>query len=176
MRGLRQGWLATAILGALVAVFSLTACNSTTAKTIAAPTATAGDITIAVDRAAYGPTEPIGVTVTNASKTDYYALTGRSGCTFLQLEEYNPAKNVWVPVVGCQGATPSQALLIPGKPHNNNTAFSEVFTLAPGNSSTNPNTWTIGLYRVSLSYSADASGTSNPQTAYSAGFNVVATS
>ena len=175
MRGLRQWWLA-AIFGVLVAVFSLTACESSTAKGIVAPTATTGDITIVVDRATYSPSEPIGVTVTNGGKSDYYALTNRSGCTFLQLEHYNTSKSAWEPVVGCQSAQPVQALLISGKQHNNNKDFSETFTLAPGDSTTNPNTWTLGLYRISVTYSADSNGSDNPHVAYTAGFSVVATS
>lgn len=176
MRGLRHCWLVAGAIGLLAVVLSLAACDTSTAKAIAAPTATGGDVTIVVDRARYGITVPIGVTITNAGKSDYYAATGRSGCTFLQLEEYVASKNAWAPVLGCASAEQPQALLIPGKPHNNNRAFTETFTLAPGTSATNANTWDLGLYRVALTYATDATLSKNLQTAYSAGFYVVASS
>lgn len=176
MRGPRHWWLVAGALGLLAVVLSLAACDSSTAKTIAAPTATTEDVTIAMDRTTYGVTEPIGVTITNAGKSDYYAATGRSGCTFLQLEEYNAAKNTWTPVFGCQSGEQAQTLQIPGKSHNNNKDFTEAFTLAPGNSPTNANAWDIGLYRVALTYSSDSTLSKNPQIAYSPGFYVKASS
>ncbi len=175
MRSLRHWWLATLAVGLLAAVVSLSACDSSSAKAITAPAATTGDVTIAVDRTTYGVTEPIGVTISNATKTDYYAATGHSGCTFLQLEEYNATKQAWVPVLGCQSAQQPQALLIPSKPHNNNAVFTETFTLAPGISASNANAWDVALYRVMLTYNTDASLSKDSQVAYSPGFYVKAT-
>lgn len=172
MRGLRHWWLAAVAIGLLAAVVSLSSCASSTVKAVAAPTATTGDVTIAVDRPTYGVSEPIGVTVTNASKTDYYAATGHSGCTFLQLEEYNATTQKWTPVVGCQSSQQATTLLIPGKPHNNNTVFTETFTLAPGTSASNQNVWDVALYRIMLTYSADSHLSKNMQVAYSPGFYV----
>lgn len=172
MRCLRQWWLAMTVLGLLVALALLSACDSSSSKAVAAPSGTTGDITIAVDRATYGVSQPIGVTIANGSKTDYYAATGRSACTFLQLEEYVPSKKAWVPVVGCQTAQQAQTLLIPSKPRNRNKTFAETFTLAPGNSPNNANNWETGLYRVALTYSSDSNLSKNMQIAYSPGFYV----
>ena len=172
MQGLRHWWLAAVAIGLLATVVSLSACASSTVKAVAAPTATTGGVTIAVDRPSYGVSEPIGVIISNASKTDYYAATGHSGCTFLQLEEYNAAARTWTPVVGCQSSQQATTLLIPGKPRNNNKVFTETFTLAPGTSASNQNVWDIALYRIVLTYSADSSLSKNMQTAYSAGFFV----
>lgn len=172
MRYPRQWWLAAAVLGLLVALFSLSACQSSSTNAIAAPSGTTGDITISVDRTTYGVSQPVGVTITNGSNTDYYAATGRSACTFLQLEEYVASKKAWVPVVGCQTAQQAQTLLIPGKPHNHNNTFTETFTLAPGNAPANANNWETGLYRVALTYSSDSNLSKGMQTAYSPGYYV----
>lgn len=172
MRLVRQWWGTAAILGLLVAASTLSACDTSSNKAIAAPAGTTGDVTIAVDRTTYGITVPFGVTVTNNGKTDYYAADGRSACSFLQLQQYVPAKKSWISIVGCQSAIQVQTLLIPGKPHNNNRPFSESFTLAPGNSPADANAWENGLYRIALTYSSDSNLSNDMQVAYSPGFYV----
>lgn len=172
MRLVRQWWGAAAILGLLVATVTLSACDSSSNKAIAAPAGTTGDITIAMDRTTYGITVPFGITVTNNGKTDYYAANGRSACTFLQLQQYDPAKKTWVSIDGCQTAIQVQTLQIPGKLHNGNHPFTESFTFAPGNSPTNANAWEVGLYRIAFAYSSDSNLSKDMQAAYSPGFFV----
>ena len=152
-------------LGALLVLAAvLCACSSTSAKA-PAPTPTSGAIQITLDRASYTSTDPIGVTITNSSKTKYYALDSHSACTFLQLEFYDTAHKTWAPTLPCkENRQPAALLIAPG--------MTEPFTLAPGNSSSNGNEWGPGLYRVGITYGtkADASGTVT--TAYSKGFQI----
>lgn len=150
----------------LVAV-GLVACSSDGSTSAAAlPTATSGAISIMVDRASYSTSEPIGVTVVNRGHTTYYAVDGRSGCTYLQLQQYNQSKKMWVSVDGCttSGITPQPQVI--GK------LSSLPFTLAPGDAPGNMNTWIPGLYRVVLQYGTKSDGSDASQLAYSAGFRI----
>lgn len=165
VRGVHRRWLALAALTFVVA--SLAACSSSHADAISIPTATTGTVQVTVDRTSYTVSRAIGVTVSNsANKTDYYARTGKSVCTYIQLEEYNASKNAWLPVDGCQTAGQSSVLLIPH-------ASSIPYTLAP-QSRANQNQWDPGTYRIALEYATDSTATSGIQIAYSAGFTISA--
>lgn len=164
--GAPRRWLALAALILLVAA-GLAACSSTSAKAIPLPTATTGSVQVAVDRTSYTASQAIGVTVSNtANKTDYYAMTGKSVCTYLQVQEYNASKNAWVPVDGCQTSEQPHVLLI-------QHASSIPYTFAP-QSRANQNQWDPGTYRIALDYATDSSVSSDIQTAYSAGFTITA--
>lgn len=161
--GVSRRWLALTALTLLAA--GLAACSSSSAKAIPLPTATTGSIQVAVDRTTYTVSQAIGVTVSNtANKTDYYATTGKSVCTYIQLQEYNSTKHAWLPVDGCQTADQPHVLQIPH-------AASIPYTLAP-QSPANQNQWDPGTYRLALDYSTDSTAGSNLQTAYSAGFTI----
>jgi hypothetical protein len=165
-RGATRRWLALAALTLLVAT-ALAACSPSSAKAIVLPTATTSSIQVAVDRTTYTVSQAIGVTVSNsASKTDYYAKTGKSVCTYLQLQEYNASKNVWVPVDACQTGDQPHALTI-------QHASSLPYTLAP-ESPANQNQWDPGTYRIELDYTPDATVASGIVTAYSAAFTITA--
>ena len=161
-------WLKLSLLIGLATVIGLgglSACTNNAINSKALPTATAGSIRIAVGQTRYGVYDPVGVMVTNTSSNQtYYAVSGRSGCTYLQLQQYNATKKSWVSVFGCPGANPTPLEITP--------QLSEPFTLAP-NSSTGPNAWDPGAYRVALLYSTSSDGTSNPIIAYSAAFTVI---
>ncbi len=158
-------WLLMVTAGVL-AMTALSACSTSAARSSALPTPTKGDVQVAVDRATYTANQPIGVTVTSGKQTSYYALDGRSGCTFLQLEQYDQTHNTWVSVDGCPTTDPPQARLIA-------PSIVEPFTLAPGNSASNQNSWVPGLYRVALQYGTQSDGGGHIQIAYSAGFRIV---
>lgn len=163
-RGAPARWLVLATM-TLLAAAHLTACSSGSANTVALPTATRGAVQVAVEHTSYATNQVIGVTVSNtATKTDYYAMTGKSVCTYLQLEEYDSGKKTWVAVDGCQTADQPRLLLI-------QHASSLPFTLTPS-SPANQNQWGAGTYRVLLQYTTDYTGSSGFQTAYSAGFTI----
>lgn len=169
MRERARRALAPASVSALVlalALVVLAGCDSSraTAK-VPVPTAVPGALQISLDRQQYTTSQPIGVTVKNTSKTDYYALDGQSGCTFLQLQQFDAANKVWVIVEGCQRVGPANALAIPA-------GLSEPFTLAPGTRASNPNIWDAGVYRIAIRYSAQSDAGGAAQAAYSAGFVV----
>jgi hypothetical protein len=156
----RAGLVALASLMAL----ALGACGSGTSSVIVVPTATNGQVRLTTDRATYDVSQPIGITVNNTSGTNYYALTGRSACTFLQMQRYDPARKQWGDLNGCPDNEPAQALLIRGH-------MSEPLSLAPG-ATPSSNTWQPGTYRIALSYSTNSDGKSSPQVAYSQGFTI----
>lgn len=160
--GFRRHLAPLGVLLALAAV--LGACSSTTAKA-PLPTPTSEAIQITLDHSSYNSSEPIGVTVTNSSKTDYYALDARSGCTFLQLEFYDTVHKAWVPTLPCKENRQPVALMIAA-------GMTEPFTLPPGNSSSNGNEWGPGLYRLGLSYGTKPDATGTVATAYSKGFQI----
>ena len=164
MRPTPLRWLALLLL-ALVPLVA--GCGGTSAKagTIAAPTASKGDVTLTLDRTIYTSHQPIGVTITNGSKTAWYSKDGLSACTYLQLEWYDAAKKVWTSVDGCTGVySPQVRLIAPGE--------SAPFTLAPGDSPADANAWVPGLYRVSLRASTTQDVSGAPATFSSAGFQI----
>jgi hypothetical protein len=165
MRVTPRMWSITVPLFLLGTLFILAACTGRAAGVPPAPTASDDDITLTLDHTSYTTHQPFGITVTNNSKISYYARDGLSGCTYLQLEWYDPGKKAWVPVFGCSSVNPPQAR--PLAP-----ASSLPFTLAPGDAPNDTNSWVAGLYRVSLRYGSAADGSGTLKTAYSAGFQV----
>jgi hypothetical protein len=128
------------------------------------PTATSGALRLTTDESAYTLTTPIGVTLTNAGSTDLYALDGRSACAVVQLQRYDSSARNWISVVGCsQAASPRVNRIAAG--------VSIPFTLAP-TSSSDPNKWDHGVYRVAVAYSANPDATTDGQIAFSAGFTI----
>ncbi|HEX9039289.1 MAG TPA: hypothetical protein VF808_20075 [Ktedonobacterales bacterium] len=154
-----------AIIMALACALGLAACSSGRSSTARADmTATTGPVTVATNLSAFTISDAIGVTVTNSSSTDYYAISDKSACVIIQLERYNTLKNVWEPVDACATPGTTQAFVIAKNAQ-------QQFTLAPG-SAGDPNAWQPGLYRVTLIFSPNADGASNPQEAHCAAFNV----
>src|SRR5581483_6104520 len=111
----------------LVVLVLLAGCQANS-KSVAATKATTGPVQIAVDHSAYGVSDPIVVTVSNISKDLYYAVDGKSACTFLEVQRYDSAKKQWITVSGCTIAEPLNALEMPA-------GISEPFSLAPGSHS-----------------------------------------
>lgn len=152
----------------IVLAVSLAACSTSFTKTSKTPlpTATTTPVQLAVDRSLYTSTQPIGVTVTNTTKANFYAITGRSACTFLQLQQYNQKQHTWVSVDGCDSIDQPNVRVIP-------PSVAVPFTLAPGTvPSSTPNIWVGGIYRVALQYSPQADGLTSLQIAYSQGFQI----
>lgn len=169
MRSVRPRRAVPLALAGLIAVLLvggglLAGCASGTTATVAIPTGTAGNIRIVSDRNSYSISDPVGITISNVSSTDEYAVTGRSACTFLQLEAWDAQAKHWTAVDPCVGSQSAQATLI-------RSGMQEPFTLTPSSPS-NSNAWAPGEYRVALSYSAQSNGTSGAQVAYSAGFTI----
>ena len=165
MRVRRRG---TRLLVSLIGLICLTALAACASGTVTKPptetNATNGPITVTTNLSAYSVSEAIGVTVSNTSKTNYYAVNGKSACVLIQLERYNSTKGVWEAVDGCQSNGTAQPFVVA-----KNTQ--QQFTLAP-NSSADANSWEAGLYRVTVTYSAKTDGVTDPQLARSAAFNV----
>jgi hypothetical protein len=126
------------------------------------PTATPGEVTLTLDRSAYTPNLPFGITLKNNAKTTFYAYDGRTGCTFLELQEFVAAKGAWTPVNLCTTGDPPKPFAIPG-------SVSEPFTFAPGNAPGDANSWQDGTYRVVLTYNTQQDGTGTSQIVYSQG-------
>jgi hypothetical protein len=152
-----------AVVG-LASLFLLAGCQANASNANTKSTATTGPVRVALDHSAYGVSDPIGVTVSNTSKTVYYSLDGKSACTILQLQRYDSSKKQWATTYACTVASPVQALQVPAN-------FSEPFSLTPASSS-DENSWQKGTYRVAVIYSDNADGKSGAQTAYSATFNI----
>jgi hypothetical protein len=149
----------------LICAATLTACaNGSSSKPIAGVAATTGPITVATNLSAFSVNDAIGVTISNASGTDYYAMNGKSACVIIQLERYDSAKRVWTPMDPCATQIEKQAFAIAKNSE-------QQFTLAP-NSSADPNAWSAGLYRVSVSYSTNSDGVTGSQQANCAAFRI----
>lgn len=166
MRSQPRVWLV--LLVALAVAASLTACNSPVkANKVQLPAPSTGTIQLTVDHSVYTSTQPIGVTVTNTTaKTTYYAVTGRSACTFLQLQEYNSKQGTWISVYGCSNVDTPVVRSIP-------PAASTPYTLAPGVApASTPNVWETGIFRIALQYSEQIDGITSSQVAFSQGFQI----
>lgn len=148
----------------LLALLLLAGCSFGNQQPGPALKASSGPIRLTTDLSSYATGQAIGVTVTNTSKQTYYTLDNRSGCSIVQMQQYNSGKKQWVSVDGCQGYGAPQALEITPN-------LVEPFTLAP-TSSGNGNAWDTGTYRVVLAYSTNPDGTSDETLAYSAGFTI----
>jgi hypothetical protein len=154
-----------ASLGMLAALAGCGTSSHSSAATL--PAGTSGSITIQTDIATYRTAQPIGVTIQNASKSTFYVQTGQSECTPLQMQRQ--VGMTWLNVMPCPvNEQPQNAAVTPG--------LVEPFTFAPGNASSDPNSWVPGIYRfaLQLTNSADGSGTST--LVYSPGIRIVAPS
>lgn len=168
MRGRPRWWQSLLLAGMVLMMSTVAGCGtSAKVKSVVLPTASAGDVTITVDRQHYRVSEPVGVTVTNATKTAYYAMDGRSACTFLQMQRLDTQTHTWISVFGCPtlSVNPPHPRLIP-------PSAALPYTVAPGDAPSNPNAWQVGVYRVALQYSAQVDGSGANQISYSAGFIV----
>lgn len=165
MRARSRGtWVASLALGLIVAV-GLAGCGMAT--TSAGPTdvkATTGPVTISTDLATYSISDAVGVTVSNDSATDYYAISGKSACTIVQLERYNSGRRAWEPLDACLSQDGAQTFAIAHKSE-------QQFTLTP-TSSSDPNSWQTGLYRVVVMYTANLDGASGAQQARCVAFSI----
>lgn len=155
-----QGWLVV-----VVALLLLSGCATTTGKTtIEGSKATTGPVVVTTDLASYPTGQVIGVLVTNGSATNYYTRDGKSGCSVVQLEQYNSGTGKWTNVDPCVGASAIQTLTIA-------PSTGVPYTLAP-NSPADVNAWQAGTYRVAVLYSTAGDGATNAQEAHSAAFTV----
>ena len=153
-----------AICAALFGLGSLTACSPGSGGAAPRPTATAGAIHIVVNRTQFSTHDPVGVSVTNTTDHAYYAVNGRSGCTFLQLQEFDSAKHAWMNVVGCTNVNPAPLEISP--------RLTEPFTFAP-TSTSDPNAWDPGTYRIVLAYGTSPDGSDASTLAFSSSFTIV---
>ena len=131
---------------------------------IALPTATKTTVAITMQNLEFDTSEPLGILVKNTGSADVYALNGLSGCTVLQLQQYDSDKKAWVAADGCRETIQPRVLVI-------RKGMSEPFTLAP-TSRGDPNSWDSGTYRIALTYTTHADGKTAAQTAYSPGFTI----
>jgi hypothetical protein len=165
---MRVRWRGTQLMAALIGlacVATLAACIGETAnKAPAGITATKGPVTVTTNLSAYTVNDPIGITVSNTSSSDYYAMSGKSACVIIQLERYNTSRDVWEPVDGCPTHGTAQVYMIAKNSQ-------QLFTLAP-TSSSDINAWDAGLYRVTVTYSTKSDGVSDAQLARCAAFNI----
>jgi hypothetical protein len=152
------------LLGLLCAV-ALTACGSNaTTHSPAGSTASSGPITVTTDRKGYTTSDAIGVTISDNTTSDYYAVDGKSGCVIIQLQRYSTNKNAWISLDPCGSQIAVQAYAIA-----NNSQ--EQFSLTP-TSTSDPNSWDAGLYRIVVTYSTNTDGVTSPQVANSAAFQI----
>lgn len=155
--------MALIILVAL-ALLGFSGCASTKAKLVVLPTPTKGGITLAVDFPTYHLSQPIGVTVTNGSKSTYFATTDQTDCTFLQLEQFDAKSSQWERISPCGSPNQVATLQIPA-------GVSEPLTLPPGipGNSSYRNSWPAGVYRIALLYK-DTASDGHSLYAFSPGF------
>ena len=160
----RGAWLAPFAL-ALICAVGVAACGAgPTSKSPSGVSATSGPITIATNLTTYTINDAVGVTVSNTAPTDYFANSGKSECTIIQVERYVSSRGVWAPVDTCQSQDGAQTFAI--AQHSQ-----QQFTFTP-TSSADPNAWQPGLYRVILMYSSNTDGASNAQEARCVAFTI----
>lgn len=165
MRVRWQGFRWLASCAWLVCVVALSACASGSGSApVSGTAATTGPVTVTTDLKAYGANDAIGVTVSNTSSSDYYSVSGKSGCVIIQLERFDTAKGAWVPVDPCDSHAAGQVLVIA-------KSSQQPFTLAP-QSASDPNAWAPGQYRVTVMYSANSDGVTSAKRASCAAFNI----
>jgi hypothetical protein len=160
----RGNKLLPVLIGILCAV-ALAACGSNgTTHLPTGSTASSGPITITTDRTTYTTSDAIGVTISDGTTTDYYAVDGKSGCVIIQLQRYSTNRNAWVPLDPCASQIAVQAYAIAKNSQ-------EQFSLPP-TSTADPNAWDAGLYRITVTYSSNTDGVSATQEANSAAFQI----
>lgn len=155
-----RGWLI------LTATLLLCSACATTSRLhpITEASATTGPVTVTTNLASYTTGDPVGAIVTNNSKSGFFTQTGKSACSIVQLQRFDATTGKWVNVDGCNSGQPPQTFTIAGP-------SSIPYTLAP-TSKNDVNAWQTGTYRVSVSYTTQADGITNPQEAHSAAFTV----
>lgn len=166
MRVRRNGGVEKLLAACVSAVVlaSMAACGASRPHIQAPlPTATTLSVRVTTDRAQYGTSRPIGVTVQNASGTAYYATDGHSACTIVQMQQL--VRGAWQDIMPCTSRQPPNVLTISAK-------LSEPFTLAPGNDPHDANAWLPGTYRVTLLVNTKRDSTGQAIQAYSAGFRI----
>ncbi len=151
------------LLCSLFMLSILAGCKTLTAN-IALPTATKAAVAITLQNLEFDTSEPLGILVKNTGSADVYALDGLSGCTVLQLQQYDSDKKAWVAADRCHETIQPRVLLI-------RAGMSEPFTLAP-NSPGDPNAWASGTYRIALTFTTQSNGASSTQVAFSPGFTI----
>ncbi|GAC1454294.1 MAG: hypothetical protein PVSMB4_14920 [Ktedonobacterales bacterium] len=152
---------------AAVVAFSIAACGTTPVrKPVVLPTGTAGNVILRTDELRYRISQPVGATISNVSKTTYYAMDGQSGCTILHLQEL--VGTVWRDVMPCATGQPPTVLALAPK-------SSEPLTFAPGNAPDNANAWQPGVYRLALAIGTTPSGSDATTLVYSPGFEIAGT-
>lgn len=137
-----------------VALLGASGCSSSKAKkAVVLPTPTKGNVTLAVDFSAYKTSQPIGVTITNGSKSTFFATTDQTDCTFLQLQQLDTKTNQWLRVGPCASPNDVATYQIPA-------GAKEPLTLPPGipGNSSYPNSWPLGEFRIALLYNDAATG------------------
>ena len=152
---------------------TLTPAPTVTTSPAATPTPAAapdGAVTATVDRQRYGPTDTIGVTVTNSHQYDIFAANHQTACTLVTLQRND--NGAWTPVGGCSEGI--MTALVPLR-----AGASETFRLSPGGGRLKPTPWPVGTYRVAFTYTtkvtspaAGGSPTAGFGTVYSATFMV----
>lgn len=155
-------WLASCIW---LACLALSACAGGSASNTATGTAaTSGPVTVSTNLSAYTVSDAIGVTVSNTSASDYFTVSGKSACVSIQLQRYDAAKHAWVSVDECPSRGTAQVFAIAKNSQ-------QPFTLAP-TSSADASAWQPGLYRITVTYSAQSDGVTSAQEARSAAFTI----
>jgi hypothetical protein len=142
----------------------LAGCQSDSTNANPAQAASGGPVRITLDHSAYGVNDPLGITVSNTGDRVFYAVDGKSACTFMQLQKYDSGKKQWATIDACTIAYSPHPLQMPA-------GIAEPFSLAPGSPS-DQNAWETGTYRVAVVYSENADGTTGAQTAYSPEFAI----
>lgn len=164
VRRVGMTWRECCLAGAVL--LFIAACGTTTApRSVVLPAGTPGSVLVRTDRLLYHISQPIGATITNSSKTTYYAMDGQSGCTILHLQQLVGA--TWRDVMPCATGQPPVILALAPK-------ATEPLTFAPGNAPDNVNAWQPGVYRLALAIGIKSNGSDATTMVYSPGFQVVA--
>ncbi|HEX5439300.1 MAG TPA: hypothetical protein VFW76_00320, partial [Ktedonobacterales bacterium] len=85
----RRHYLLLLFLLCSLFVLSLLAGCKLRGANIALPTATQATVAITMQNREFETSEPLGVLVKNTGAADVYALDGLSGCTVLQVQQYD---------------------------------------------------------------------------------------
>jgi hypothetical protein len=141
--------------------------RSVTPPTSASPATspTSGPVAVAVDEPHYTPADTIVVSIHNGLATPLFARDERSDCTLVDLERWvNGVWQIQAPCVNMQPA-PRVVQLTPG------TVLTQ--QLAPGQSDSSGDGWSVGTYRITFAYVTSANQPFGQSTVvYSASFVV----
>ena len=116
------------------------------------PTSGPGQVTVAVDKTHYAPTDTITVTILNGLATTISTTDHQTNCTVVMLERL--VNGAWQPVGACRLMTPTRVVPIsPG------TTVQQLGSTA----------WPAGTYRVAFRYFTEPDGESGQATASAQG-------